>query len=153
MFCWPYITVYQYSETFCWQYITVYQYSKMFCWPYITVYQYSEMFCLPYITVYQYSEMFCWPYITVYQYIETNVMHFLFNLFRIKGLYMFWALPAHPQKVLKNGTWYIACVLCQLAAAGFGVEQSSTPILFLAHWLTSHGTPTFCRCFALSELL
>jgi hypothetical protein len=30
-------------------------------------------------------------------YSETNVMHFLFNLLRIKGLYMFRALFAHPQ--------------------------------------------------------
>jgi hypothetical protein len=28
---------------------------------------------------------------------EMNVMHFLFNLLRIKGLYMFRALLAHPQ--------------------------------------------------------
>jgi hypothetical protein len=34
----------------------------------------------------------------VFQYSETNVMHFLFNLFRIKGLYKFRALPAHPQE-------------------------------------------------------
>jgi hypothetical protein len=31
---------------------------------------------------------------------ETNVMHFLFSLLRIKGLYMFRALLAHPQEVL-----------------------------------------------------
>jgi hypothetical protein len=41
--------------------------------------------------------MFCWPCIIVYQYSETNV---LFNLLRIKGLYMFRALLAHPQEVL-----------------------------------------------------
>jgi hypothetical protein len=35
-----------------------------------------------------------------YQYNETNVMHFLFNLLRIKGLYMFRALLAHPLEVL-----------------------------------------------------
>jgi hypothetical protein len=34
------------------------------------------------------------------QYSETNVMHFLFNLLRIKGLYMFQALLAHPQEAL-----------------------------------------------------
>jgi hypothetical protein len=34
------------------------------------------------------------------QYIETNMMHFLFSLFRIKGLYMFRALLAHPQEAL-----------------------------------------------------
>jgi hypothetical protein len=55
----------------------------------------------------------------VYQYSETNVMHFLFNLLRIKGLYMFWVLLAHPQEMLQSGTRYIACVLCQLAAVGF----------------------------------
>jgi hypothetical protein len=34
------------------------------------------------------------------QYSETNVMHFLFNLLRIKGLYMFRAILAHPQEML-----------------------------------------------------
>jgi hypothetical protein len=51
----------------------------------------------------------------VYQYSETNVMHFLFNLLRIIGLYMFRALLAHPQEALTSDCWYIACVLCQLA--------------------------------------
>jgi hypothetical protein len=44
--------------------------------------------------------MFCWPCIIAYQYSETNVMHFLFNLLRIKGLYMFRALLAHPHEAL-----------------------------------------------------
>jgi hypothetical protein len=34
------------------------------------------------------------------QYRETNVMHFLSSLLRIKGLYMFRALLAHPQQAL-----------------------------------------------------
>jgi hypothetical protein len=34
--------------------------------------------------------------IIVYHYSETNVIHFLFNLLRIKGLCMFRALLAHP---------------------------------------------------------
>jgi hypothetical protein len=50
------------------------------------------------------------------QYNETNVMHFLFSLLTIKGLYMFGALLAHPQEALHKSTLYIACVLCQLAA-------------------------------------
>jgi hypothetical protein len=37
--------------------------------------------------------------ITVCQYSETNVMHFLCSLLRIKGLYMFRAVLAHPQEV------------------------------------------------------
>jgi hypothetical protein len=36
------------------------------------------------------------------QYSETNVMHFLFNLLRIKGLYMFRALLAQPQEALRK---------------------------------------------------
>jgi hypothetical protein len=35
-----------------------------------------------------------------YQYGETNVMPFLLNLLRIKGLYMFRALLAHPQEAI-----------------------------------------------------
>jgi hypothetical protein len=61
------------------------------------------------------SLMFCWPCITLYQYNETNMMHFSFNLLRIKGLYVFWALLAHPQEALHNGIWYTVCVY-QLAA-------------------------------------
>jgi hypothetical protein len=38
--------------------------------------------------------------LTVYQYSETNVMHFIFNLLRIKGLYMFRTLLADPQEAL-----------------------------------------------------
>jgi hypothetical protein len=34
------------------------------------------------------------------QYSKTNVMHFLFNLFRIKGLYMFRALLDHLKEAL-----------------------------------------------------
>jgi hypothetical protein len=46
--------------------------------------------------------MFCWPCIIVYQYNETKVMHFSFSLLRIKGLYIFRALLAHPQEVLNK---------------------------------------------------
>jgi hypothetical protein len=35
-----------------------------------------------------------------HQYNETNMRHFLFSLLRIMGLYMFWALLAHPQEAL-----------------------------------------------------
>jgi hypothetical protein len=71
------------------------------------------MFCWPCIAVYQYND---WPCTIVYQYSETNVMHFLFSLLRIKGLYMFRALLAHPQEALHNGTWYTACVLCSFVS-------------------------------------
>jgi hypothetical protein len=36
----------------------------------------------------------------IFQYSETNVMHFLLSLLRIKGFYTFRALLAQPQEVL-----------------------------------------------------
>jgi hypothetical protein len=36
----------------------------------------------------------------LFQYNETNLMHFLFSLLRIKCLYMFRALLEHPQEAL-----------------------------------------------------
>jgi hypothetical protein len=35
---------------------------------------------------------------------------------------MFRALLAHLQEALHSNNWYIACVLCLLAATSFGVE-------------------------------
>jgi hypothetical protein len=42
-------------------------------------------------------------------YSETNVLHFLFSLLRIKFLYMFRALLAHPQEAL-NKRHLVYCV-------------------------------------------
>jgi hypothetical protein len=62
----------------------------------------------------------------VHQYSETNVMRFLFNLLRIKGLYMFRALLAHPQEVQAAlGTSILhACYVC-----GLHQNWSSTSML------------------------
>jgi hypothetical protein len=54
--------------------------------------------------------MFCWPCIVGYQYNETKVMHYSFNLLRIKGLYMFRALLAHPQQALNK--WHLVYCVC-----------------------------------------
>jgi hypothetical protein len=51
------------------------------------------------------------------QYNETSVMHFSFNFLRIKGLYMFRALLAHPQKALHK--WHLVYCL-RIRSAGFG---------------------------------
>jgi hypothetical protein len=67
--------------------------------------------------------IFCWPCITAYQYSETNVMHFLFNLLRIKGLYMFRALFAHTQEALHK-RHLVHCVRVMSVDC-----TSSTPIL------------------------
>jgi hypothetical protein len=44
--------------------------------------------------------IFCLPCIIVHQYNEANVMHILFSLLRINGLYMYRALLAHRQEAL-----------------------------------------------------
>jgi hypothetical protein len=54
--------------------------------------------------------MFFWPCIIVYQYTETNVMHFLFSLLRIKSVYMFRELLVRPQEAL-NKRQLVYCVL------------------------------------------
>jgi hypothetical protein len=72
------------------------------------------------------SSMFCWPCITVYRYSTTNVMHYSFSLLRLKGLYMFRSLLLILRIRYTNDVWYIACVLCQLAAPRF---EFYTPIL------------------------
>jgi hypothetical protein len=54
-----------------------------------------------------------WTTGIVYRYYETNVMHFSFILFRIKGLYMFRALLAHPQEVLHKRQYvYFVRLMC-----------------------------------------
>jgi hypothetical protein len=58
--------------------------------------------------------MFSAPCIIVYQYTETNVVYFLLDVLRIKGLCMFRALLAHPQKMLhKRHLVHCVCfVMC-----------------------------------------
>jgi hypothetical protein len=54
------------------------------------------------------------------QYSENNVMHFSFSLLvlRIKGLYMFRALLAHPQEALnKRHCVHVMSVDCTIVAA------------------------------------
>jgi hypothetical protein len=44
-----------------------------------------------------------------YQYSETNVMHFIVSLLRIKGLYVFRVFHAHPQEALHK-RYLVYCV-------------------------------------------
>jgi hypothetical protein len=58
----------------------------------------------------------------VYQYSETNVMHFLFSLVRIKGLCMFRALLAQRQEAL-NKRYLVYCVrVMPVGCTSTGVE-------------------------------
>jgi hypothetical protein len=81
--------------------------------------------------------MICSPCIVVYQYSKTKGTHFLFNLLRIKGLYMFQALLAHLQEALhKRHLVYcvhVVSVGCYQDWSGTGVgDTSSTPTLVAA---------------------
>jgi hypothetical protein len=77
------------------------------------------------------------------QYSETNVMHFLFSLLRIKGLYIFRALLAHPQEALhKRHLVYcgrVTSVDCYQDWSGADVGDTSfTPTLVAANWHNTH---------------
>jgi hypothetical protein len=69
--------------------------------------------------------MFCWPFIIVYQYRETNVMYFVFNLLRIKDLYMFRALLAHPQETLYKRLLVYCVRVMSVGYTRLGVVQAT----------------------------
>jgi hypothetical protein len=58
----------------------------------------------------------------VYQYSETSVMHILFSLLRTKGLYMFWALLAHPREVLRKRHLVYCVRVMSVGCTRIGVE-------------------------------
>jgi hypothetical protein len=58
-----------------------------------------------------------------YQYIEINAIHFLFSVLRIKGLYIFRALPAHPQVAL----YKLHLVYCMRCHSQLALYECITP--------------------------
>jgi hypothetical protein len=69
--------------------------------------------------------MFRWPCIVVYQYIKTNVIHFLLNLLRIMGLYMFRALLAHTQETVHTQHLVYCVRVMSVGCTRDGVEVAS----------------------------
>jgi hypothetical protein len=63
------------------------------------------------------------------QYSQTNMMRFLFSLLRIKGLYMFQELLAHPQEVLHKRHLVYCVRYVSWLLPGLEWSYSSTPIL------------------------
>jgi hypothetical protein len=63
----------------------------------------------------------------VYQYSETNVMHFLFSLFRINSVYMFWALLADPQEVLHK--WHLVYCMRVMSVECTRIAKQNTKFL------------------------
>jgi hypothetical protein len=87
--------------------------------------------------------MFGWPCIIVYQYSETNVMHFLFNLLRIKDLCMFRALLAHLHEALHK-RHLVYCV--RVMSAGCYQGWSGAPCRLMAACVMTceHFVIAFC---------
>jgi hypothetical protein len=99
--------------------------------------------------------MFCWPCIIVYQYSETNVMHFVFNLLRIKGFYMFRALLTHLQEVLHKRHLVYCVHVMSGSCTRIGVELvehqfHSNP--GAANWHNTHAIYQFPRPLILHKL-
>jgi hypothetical protein len=69
----------------------------------------SEALPSPFWHMLSHILMFCLTCIIAYQYNEIKVIHFSFSLLRIKGIYMFPALLAHPQEVLYK-RYLVYCV-------------------------------------------
>jgi hypothetical protein len=59
------------------------------------------------------------------QYNKTNVMHILFSLLRIKGLYMFRALLAQPQEALHKRHLLYCVRVMSVGCTRIGVELVS----------------------------
>jgi hypothetical protein len=76
--------------------------------------------------------MLCWPCITVNQYTEGNVMHILFKLLRIKGLYMFRALHAHLQEVLhrRHLVYYVRVISVGCTRTGVELQSWSSQLTY-----------------------
>jgi hypothetical protein len=67
--------------------------------------------------------------ITINQHSETNVLHLLFILLRIKGPYMFQALLDHPQEALHKRHLVYCIRVMSVGCIRIGVELvSTTPI-------------------------
>jgi hypothetical protein len=62
-----------------------------------------------------------------HQYNETKVMHFLFNVLRINGLYMFRALLAHSQEVLHKQHLVYCFRIMSVGCGTIAVNARSIP--------------------------
>jgi hypothetical protein len=69
---------------------------------------------------------------------ETRVMNFSFSLLRIKGLYMFRALLAHPQEVLhKRHLLYCVCVSVGCATTAVKLQSWHSQLTLYARNIPS----------------
>jgi hypothetical protein len=104
----------------------------------------------------------CWYLILylTYQYSETNVMHSLFSLLRIKGLYMFRALLAHPQNALHKRHLVYCVRVMSVGCTRIGVElptditrtQYTKCCLYSASWGWASNARNMYRPLILNKL-
>jgi hypothetical protein len=105
----------------------------------------------------------CWKLLKLYQYSETNVMHFLFSLLRIKGLYMFWASLTHPHEgphernlvycmhvIWVGCTWCIQYTKCHFCYTSWGWASNAQniyrPLIFKSASCWFHYTDDILWC-------
>jgi hypothetical protein len=73
----------------------------------------------------------------VYQYSETNVLHFLFSLLRIKGLYMLRALLNHPHDSLHKRHFvfcvHVMSVGCTWCSNPTGLAPGDEQVMLVHH--------------------
>jgi hypothetical protein len=77
-------------------------------------------------------------YILLLQYSETKVMHFLLNLLRIKGLYMFRVLLAHPQEALKKQHLVYCVHVMSVGSTRIGHYNPGAVLIYYDAWSTKY---------------
>jgi hypothetical protein len=84
----------------------------------------KEKVRLPILTLWR-NLTFCWPCIIVYQYNATNVMHFSFNLLRIRVFKIIQALLPHPQEVMHERPLMYCVRIMSVSCATIAVQLQS----------------------------
>jgi hypothetical protein len=88
------------------------------------------------------------------QHSKTNVMHFLFSLLRIKGLYMFRALLAHPQEALYKRLFVYCVRVMSVGCTRIGVAVPLQSWCSQLYWYTTmHGQQNIKSYFAYRQFI
>jgi hypothetical protein len=82
--------------------------------------------------------MLCWTCVMVYQYNETNVMLFSFNVLRIKSVYLYRPLLAHPQESLYK-RHLVYCVRIMSVGCGMVCNHTKCRLCSASWGLASNG--------------
>jgi hypothetical protein len=90
------------------------------------------------VTCFLKNLLFCWPCIVIHQYSKTNEMHFLYSCcYELTASTCFEHYLLIFRRRCTNNTWYIACVLCLLAAPTRMQPTDITRTQYTDCWLCS----------------